>query len=107
MKKYNFGDIVLLKFPFTDGITFKKRPAIIIKDTKDGDVVVARITSQLINTEFDVFIENWRESGLKLPSVIRLHKLASLEKNIIDAILGKIDNELASLIKKTFITLLN
>ena len=82
MKKYNFGDIVLLKFPFTDGITFKKRPAIIIKDTKDGDVVVARITSQLINTEFDVFIENWRESGLKLPSVIRLHKLASLEKNI-------------------------
>ncbi len=97
MKKYNFGDIVLLKFPFTDGITFKKRPAIIIKDTKDGDVVVARITSQLINTEFDVFIENWRESGLKLPSVIRLHKLASLEKNIIDAILGKIDNELASL----------
>ena len=96
-----------MKFPFTDGITFKKRPAIIIKDTKDGDVVVARITSQLINTEFDVFIENWRESGLKLPSVIRLHKLASLEKNIIDAILGKIDNELASLIKKTFITLLN
>ncbi len=106
MKKYYFGDIVLLKFPFTDGKTIKKRPAIVILDTNDGDLVVARITSQLFNTEFDIIVENWRDSGLKLPSVIRLHKLATLEKSIVDLKLGRIDNELARLVKKVFNTFL-
>jgi hypothetical protein len=45
MDKLNFGDIVLLKFPFTDGKTYKRRPALIIKDFDDGDIIVCRITS--------------------------------------------------------------
>ncbi len=79
MKTYYFGNIVLLKFPNTNGKTIKKRPAIVIPDTNDGDIVVVRIASQLFNTEFDIIVENWRDSGLKLPSVIHLHKLATLE----------------------------
>jgi len=45
MERLTFGDIVLLKFPFTDGISFKKRPALIINDYDDGDIIVCRITS--------------------------------------------------------------
>ncbi len=33
MDKLNFGDILLLKFPFTDGHTYKRRPALLIKIT--------------------------------------------------------------------------
>jgi mRNA interferase MazF len=55
MDKWNFGDIVLLKFPFTDGKSFKKRPALIINDIDDGDIIVCRITSQIYETPLDEY----------------------------------------------------
>ncbi len=53
MDEHKFGDIVLLKFPFTDGLAFKKRAALVIQDSKDGDVIVCRVTSKLYQTLFD------------------------------------------------------
>lgn len=61
MDKLNFGDIVLLKFPFTDTKTFKKRPALIVNDFDDKDIIVCRITSQIYNTPYDVSVENWEK----------------------------------------------
>lgn len=101
-KKMNFGDIVLLKFPFTDGKTIKKRPALVLKDFEDGDILVCRITSQLYDTEYDVLIKNWQQAGLKLPSVIRVHKVATLEKNMIEAVMGNIENALVIKTKTIF-----
>jgi mRNA interferase MazF len=99
MDKLSFGDIVLLKFPFTDGRTFKRRPALIINDYNDGDIIVCRITSQIYNSSQDVFFENWENSGLKLPSVIRVHKIATLEKDMVEFVLGRIDELLMAKIK--------
>jgi len=103
MDKLNFGDIVLLKFPFTDTKTFKKRPALIINDLNDGDIIVCRITSKIYQTSFDVYIDNWEKTGLKLPSVIRVHKLATLEKDMVELVMGEIDNSLKENIR-TIIT---
>lgn len=64
MNKYSFRDIVLLKFPLTDGQSFKRRPALVINDTSDGDIVVCRITSQIYKTKFDVKVDNLEKSGL-------------------------------------------
>ena len=91
MEKYSFGDIVLLRFPFTDGQSFKRRPALVINDTNDGDIVVCRVTSQIYKTKFDVKVDHWKKSGLKLPSVIRIHKIATLEKEMVEIVMGKID----------------
>ena len=99
MDNLNFGDIVLLKFPFTDRKNYKRRPALIINDFDDGDIIVCRITSQIYNTPFDVYIDRWKESGLKLPSVIRVHKLATLEKDLVEATMGKIDKPTKAKIK--------
>jgi mRNA interferase MazF len=99
MNTLNFGDIVLLNFPFTDGKTFKRRPALIINDFNDGDIIVCRITSQIYKTKKDVYIENWVKSGLKLPSVIRVHKLATLEKNMVEIVMGEIDDSLKIQVK--------
>jgi len=101
MDKLNFGDIVLLKFPFTDGKTFKRRPALIVNEFSDGDIVVCRITSQIYNTDYDIFIDDWEGSGLKLPSVIRVHKIATLEKKLVEFVMGQVDN----LIKENVITI--
>jgi mRNA interferase MazF len=104
MDKLNFGDIVLLKFPFTDGLTYKRRPALIINDFDDGDIIVCRITSQIYNTQNDIYIDDWEKSGLKLPSVIRVHKIATLDKDLVENIMGQINNsikeEIQTIIKR-------
>lgn len=107
MDRLNFGDIVLLKFPFTDGISYKRRPAFIINDFNDGDVIVCRITSQLYETPYDIYLNNWESYGLKLPSVLRIHKLATLEKGLVEAKMGKVDDSTIDTIRKVFNKLVN
>lgn len=104
MQSFKFGDIVLLNFPFTDGKISKRRPALIINDFNDGDIIVCRITSQIYKTVHDVYIDDWAEAGLKLPSVIRVHKLATLEKNLFEKKLGAVNeatkNTVSAIISK-------
>ncbi|NMF81948.1 type II toxin-antitoxin system PemK/MazF family toxin [Nodosilinea sp. P-1105] len=88
MTTYEPGDVVLLAFPFTDGVRQKQRPALVLLDTGDPDIVVARITSQPYTTAFDVALSDQAEAGLLLPSVVRLHKLATLEKSTVSRCLG-------------------
>ena len=71
----------------------------IVNDYNDGDIIVCRITSQIYNTNKDVYIENWEKSGLRLPSVIRVHKIATLEKNMVDIVMGKIDESMKAKIR--------
>lgn len=93
MEQYKPGEILLLKVPFTDESDVKRRPALVIIDVGDQDVVVARITTQSPRSTFDVEITNWQAAGLKAISVVRLDKLSTLEKNLIDRKLGKLSVE--------------
>ncbi len=88
MTTYKQGDIVLMRLPFTSGEEEKKRPALVLVDTGDEDVVVARVTSRQGDTAYDVPVASWQQAGLLLPSVVRVHKLATLEKRLIDRHLG-------------------
>lgn len=93
MEQYKPGEILLLKFPFTDTQDIKRRPALVLIDVGDNDVVVARITTQNTRARFDVEIKKWQEAGLKAASVIRLDKLVTLEKKLIDRKLGRLSVE--------------
>lgn len=106
MDNLAFGKIVLLRFPFSDAQSYKRRPALLIKNFDDGDILVCRITSQLYETKYDLFIDNWKEAGLKLPSVIRVHKLATLGKEMIEVIMGQIDEQTVFKTKKIFASLI-
>lgn len=88
MRNYNLGDIIFLSFPFVDTAEVKRRPALVLLDTGDDDIIVARITSQMFQTLFDVEIIEWHQAGLLVPSVVRLHKIATLKKQLIDRKLG-------------------
>lgn len=81
---------------------FKKRPALLINDFNDGDILVCRITSQIYKTKYDFYIEDWKGAGLKLPSVIRVHKLATLEKEMVEIIMGNIDEQAAVKVRNIF-----
>lgn len=93
MSKLKFGQIVLLNFPFTDTIRKKKRPALVLNDFDDGDILVCRITSRIYTTAFDIPISDWENVGLKLSSVIRVHKLATLQKSMVESILEEINKK--------------
>ena len=90
MNKFNFADIVLLEFPFSDTLVKKQRPAVVLKDTNDKDIIVARVTSQIKNSIFDIDIKDWKKAGLMLPSIIRVHKIATLEAAMVKKVIGKL-----------------
>ena len=90
MTRYEPGDVLLLVFPFTGEAGKKQRPAVVILDAGDADVVVARITTQPRSTHCDVAVAQWREAGLLAPSTIRLHKLATLDKSLVTPRLGRL-----------------
>lgn len=90
MPSYQSRDIVLIAFPFTNLKKKKKRPALILLSVGDGDVIVARITSKITDTNFDVIIEEWGLVGLILPSIVRLNKLGTIEECVIERKLGVI-----------------
>jgi mRNA interferase MazF len=60
MEQYSPGEILLLKFPFTDEGETRRRPALVLTDVGDDDVIVARITTHVTRTTFDVEIKDWR-----------------------------------------------
>ncbi|MEG4535440.1 type II toxin-antitoxin system PemK/MazF family toxin [Microcoleus sp. D2_18a_D3] len=41
-----------------------------------------------IRTNFDVEIQEWQQAGLKRPSVVRLHKVNTLQKSLVERRLG-------------------
>ena len=99
MDKIETGTIVLLRFPFTDSIGYNRRPALILKDLEDDDMLVCRITSKIYNSKYDIYLDDWLKFGLRLPSVIRVHKMATLEKDMIVTIMGRIDETVLSKVK--------
>ena len=90
MKK---GNVVLIKFPFTDLTGSKLRPALVLIESGD-DVVVSFITSVLTERFIgDVTLVKNQQNGLKKDSVLRLAKLATLSKSLIAGKLGTFSGE--------------
>ncbi len=93
------GKIVLIPFPFTDLTVAKLRPALVIHEGK-RDVVVAFISSRIPAeiSDTDVLITSkhpaFKRTGLKVDSVIKLDKIATVLKNLITGELGEIDENL-------------
>ncbi len=90
MKK---GDIILIPFPFTDFSGNKVRPALVLVN-KERDIIVAFISTQINwKEEGDVLLEANIENGLKKKSLIRLSKLATVDKDFALGRLGSLKAE--------------
>ena len=91
MISFKPGDVVLVAFPFTASGATKERPAVVLLDTGDDDLVAARVTTQMHRTPYDVSLTDWKRAGLLAPSVLRLHKVATLAKSRVSRRLGRLD----------------
>lgn len=74
---YNFGDVVLVAFPFTNLQANKKRPAVIISrhtyQQTRPDVILMAITSHIRQplASGEALLHDWQAAGLAKPSVFK------------------------------------
>lgn len=91
--RFDFGDIVLVPFPFTNQAASKKRPAVVVSNaaynTAKPDVVVMAITSQFRPSPAlgEVWLGQWQAAGLLKPSAIK-PVFATLEQTLVLRQLG-------------------
>jgi mRNA interferase MazF len=91
-----FGDVVLVRFPFTNQTAFKQRPAVIVSNSKYNlarpDVVLMAVTSQLGSalSPGDTAVEHWRAAGLLKPSAVK-PLFATIEQSMIARQLGALE----------------
>ena len=98
------GTIVLVPFPFTDLLSTKTRPALVVSrsDRSDSDVLLASIGTyrgQFLGPS-DLLIEDshsdFRRTGLKVTSFIRLDRLMTLAADDVIGKLGLLPSDLLS-----------
>jgi len=60
MAQYQPGELVFVHFPFSSGSGGKGRPALVLLDTGDADVLVARMTGRSPRPPYEVAVADWR-----------------------------------------------
>jgi mRNA interferase MazF len=95
---FEFGDVVLVPFPFTDQSTTKKRPAVVVSSQayhrQRPDIILMAITSQFrpANTVGEVAVHHWQSAGLLKPSVLK-PLLATIERSLVLRTMGKLHHD--------------
>ena len=102
MTGLNRGDVLLVWFPNSDLVTFKRRPALVVEadnlNTGIAQVVVAMITSNLSRRGHPsrVFVPfnspEAREAGLRTDSVVMTDNIATLLAKAVAGKLGRLSN---------------
>lgn len=90
---YDFGDVLVVEFPFTDGSRSKRRPAVVVSAPdyiqRRGDVILMAVTSQTgpADGELEALVLEWRGAGLAKPSALK-PVVFTLDKQFIRAKVG-------------------
>jgi mRNA interferase MazF len=89
------GAIVLVPFPFTDLSSIKVRPALVISRNNKGkaDLVVVFISSVVKKVHEEEVLLNvdhadFQKTGLRIASIIKCRKIATLDRSIVLGELG-------------------
>jgi len=101
------GHVVLFRIPQADQAIGKLRPALVIRRLPGpyDDWLICMISSQVSRhiSGFDEIIEegtaDFKQSGLKTSSVIKIGRLAVVERTILIGTIGSIGSERLNLIK--------
>jgi mRNA interferase MazF len=99
------GDVVFLRFPFSDGSESKVRPAVVVQCDADNErldsTIVVLITgnTKLVGREpghvlIDIATSGGRQSGLRYNSAINCHAVFTLHTNQIREVIGKLPEAL-------------
>lgn len=90
------GDVVLVRFPFSDLSGSKRRPGLVLVDQRGEDAILAFVTSRTAaggDPAEPVMAPGDPEfafTGLKTASAVRLYHLATLHRSLITVRVGRI-----------------
>jgi len=93
---YRRGHVVVVNVPFTGPAGGKRRPALVVSadafHRRLPDVIVCPISSQERFHDRpgtgDHPLKHWKRVGLRHPSTVRISNVVSVEKKIIQRVLG-------------------
>ncbi len=93
------GEFWVADIPFTDATGSKKRPVLVL--WLDGaDLVAAAVTSAAPRSRSDVALTDWKSSGLRVASTVRLSRLDCLEQSLMLGRIGTISSTDAAAVKQ-------
>jgi mRNA interferase MazF len=105
------GDIIIVSFPYTDLVSSKARPAVVVTQTKDSynDVIIALISSVVPTTilPYQMVLQPDDINNLRAASVIKVSRLATVEENKIVAVIGKLSSAQLTTFKTLFKSLVD
>ena len=106
-------DIVLARFPFTDQSHAKLRPVLVLAAVPGWyrDYIVMFISSQLSQAaSADVVLQrtaaSFADTGLKVSSVCRIGKIATVSDALLVGTLGRLDDDTFNTVTERLVTLI-
>ena len=91
--RFDFGDVVLVPFPFTDQSGTKRRPAVVVSlagyNMSRRDIVIMAITSQvrLPLGYGEAMVDDWRAAGLIKASLLK-PVFSTIEQGLVLRVMG-------------------
>lgn len=92
---FEFGNLVLVPFPFTNLASVKQRPAVVVSsriyNAAKPDIVIMPVTSQIrsVSSLGEVLIGEWQQAKLLKPSIIK-PVFATIEQRLVIRSLGNL-----------------
>lgn len=99
MGRFVAGQVVVVKYPFSDFSTFKKRPALVLGESEYENYLLCLITSKSkYENAIEITEAHFEEGGLSKTSYIRPSILMTVKSILIDRAAGKINRETHELV---------
>ena len=101
MGRFVRGDVVVLNFPFSDLTGTKRRPALVVADLINDDIILCQITGRSKKDKYAVNLNNGDcvNGNLNIESYVRSNKLFTAdEKTILYKICCITDNKMKEVI---------
>ena len=95
MTIFKTGSVVLIRFPFTDLSSTKKRPAVVVSPeaygNRYGDAVIIPLTSVDQNDD-SLYVAHWEDANLVKPTWVK-PLLATVSASLIERELGHLQEK--------------
>lgn len=108
MAKFSVGDIVFVRFPFSDLSRQKLRPALVLADATKSDYVLCQITSQSYHDRYVVQLDrnSFTHGQLIKTSYVRPAKLFTAHISIIEKVVAHLKPKLRQEVVRQIVGLL-
>ena len=109
MAKFSVGDIVLVRFPFSDLSQQKLRPALVLADVKNGDYILCQITSQPYHDQRVIQLgqSSFTRGQLIKTSYVRPAKLFTANIDIIARVVAHLKPEIRQDVVREVVAMLH